>query len=59
MNHGWLKVCIECFVPSPPFAAIRKESEYPASRIKPMNIVSDSGWRLCLLVSHNIVRAFN
>jgi hypothetical protein len=60
VNRGRLQVCIECFVPGPPFSTIRKESEYPASRIKPVYIVSESAWRLRFPVSsHNLVRACN
>jgi hypothetical protein len=36
LNRGWLQVRIECFVPGPPFVTIRKESEHPASRVKPV-----------------------
>ena len=43
MDHGWLQVRVKCFVPAPPSAAIRKEIEYPASHVKPEDIVSNSG----------------
>ena len=41
MNHSWVQVRVEYFLPVPPFAAVWKETEHRTSHAKPEHVVSD------------------
>jgi hypothetical protein len=41
VDCGRLQVGIECFLPGPPFVAIREEAESPISHAKPACVISD------------------